>query len=144
GDPEIRVRELEGLTNRLRSAQSGLCTLAGGCLGRYYAVEPNGDVAHCDLFLGDPDYVLGNVRQGSFADFARDAKMLALQSANARVLSRVRVCPEFAVCNGWCPHERYLPERHHPNPPEACCGLRPLIEHVRARMTLAAPVAVPG
>jgi uncharacterized protein len=50
-------------------------------------------------------------------------------------------CPEFAVCNGWCPHERYLSERHARAHRDDCCGLRDLIAHMRDRLAPAAGAA---
>lgn len=133
GDPGIRIRELDGLCRRLDGTPPGVCMLAGGCLGRYFSVEPNGDVAHCDLYVGDPNFTLGNLRDHGFNDFDRHPRLLALRQANDRALDQMRACPEFAVCNGWCPHERYLAERHQRDHASDCCGLRGLIAHMRAR-----------
>jgi uncharacterized protein len=146
GDPTIRIRDLMAIRNRLAGEGAGFCTLTGGCLGRYYLIETNGDVAHCDLFLGDPRYTLGNVRNQGFAELRQSANLLALQAENERALEPMRGCPEFGVCNGWCPHERYLSARHNVNHRAECCGLRDLITHVRSRMTeeratVAAPAA---
>jgi serine-type anaerobic sulfatase-maturating enzyme len=135
GDPNIKVRELEGLRARIRGEQNGFCTLAGGCLGKYFLIEPNGDVAHCDLFLGDQRYTLGSVVTHDFSDFRSSEAILALQAENERKLDAMRPCPEFNVCNGWCPHERYTSIRHNLSHRDDCCGLRPLIEHIRARIS---------
>lgn len=134
GDPRIKIRELDGLRQRIAGQRNVFCTLSGGCLGRYYLIEPNGDVAHCDLFLGDPRYTLGNVLRDDFATIRRSARMRELQAENERALDAMRNCPEFGVCNGWCPHERYISVRHNPNYRADCCGLRDLIHHVRVRM----------
>ena len=134
GDPRIRIRELDGIQRRLAGNRPGLCTLAGGCLGNYYLVNPNGDVQHCDLFIGDERYTFGNVLTHTFADFRASQNMLDRQAENERTLVAMQTCPEFAVCNGWCPHERYISARHNLNHQAGCCGLRPLIEHIRSRM----------
>lgn len=135
GDSRIRIRELVGLHRRLAGVHPEVCTLAGGCFGRYFAVEPNGDVSHCDLYVGDPRYTLGNLREHGFADLQRHPALLALRQENERALDRMRACPEFTVCQGWCPHERYLAERHWRDHDPGCCGLRDLIAHMRARQT---------
>ena len=31
-----------------------------------------------------------------------------LKSENERALAAMRGCPEFGICQGWCPHERYI------------------------------------
>jgi uncharacterized protein len=131
GDPRIRIRELEAIRQGVAGSASGLCTLAGGCLGRYYAVEPNGDLAHCDVFVGDARYTVGNVMQQSFAELREQAAMRALREENEKALQAMRGCPEFAVCNGGCPHDHYLGVRHDPAHRGECCGQRALIEHVR-------------
>jgi uncharacterized protein len=131
GDRSIRIRELDAIAQRVAGAPANHCTLAGECFGRYYLVEPNGDVAHCDLFLGDPKYTLGNVLADTFSGFRDGAALRTLQGENARALESLRTCPEFGVCNGWCPHERYIGYRHDLLFDESCCGLGELIRHVR-------------
>jgi serine-type anaerobic sulfatase-maturating enzyme len=145
GDPRICIRELRSLRSRLLGRPPQICTLAGGCLAQYYAVEPNGDVAHCDRFVGDPRYTVGNVAQQSFSDFASTPAMLGLLADEEAALTKMRGCPNFDVCNGWCPHDRYLSKRHHLGHRDDCCGLRDLIEHIRSRLgerSPATPAAV--
>jgi len=135
GDPDIHVREFSGLLRRVAGNRPNLCTLAGNCFGRFYLVESNGDVAHCDVFVGDPAYNLGNVLTDSFATLRCGESLQGLQMAHEQVLGQLRACPEFNVCNGWCPHELYISSRHDPNFDGSCCGLRELIEHIRRRTT---------
>src|SRR5262249_18380098 len=133
GDDGIYVREIAAVLNRIRGDGPRSCTLAGSCLGRYYLIEPNGDIAHCDLFVGDANYTFGNVLTDSFDHIRQSANLRALQLANARALQSMSTCPEFSTCNGWCPHERYLSLRHNPDYSPACCGLLGLIRHIRQR-----------
>jgi uncharacterized protein len=140
GDRRIRIRELEAIRQRVAGVGAGLCTLAGDCFGRYYAIEPNGDIAHCDVFVGDPAYTLGNVLCDRFAELREGAAMRALRDENEAALQAMKSCPDFALCNGACPHERYLAMRHDAAYQPECCGWRTLFEHVRAaESTLAAP-----
>ncbi|WP_162802808.1 radical SAM/SPASM domain-containing protein [Ornithinimicrobium avium] len=133
GDPDVHIRELEVLRRKVAGTRHRPCTLAGGCLGAYYLVEPDGRVAHCDLFLGDERYTLGNVLTQDFLSMAASPAMEALREANEHALEGMRRCPGFDVCQGWCPHERYTSARHNPSHRADCCGLLPLIDHVRAR-----------
>jgi uncharacterized protein len=134
GDPEIDIRELTAILQRLVGAKVDLCTFGGGCLGKYYMVEPNGDVAHCELFVGDPAYTLGNIMRDDFATIRRSARLRELQAGYNRSIGQMNVCPNFRVCNGWCPHERYLSVRHNPNHRDSCCGLSELIDYMRSRL----------
>lgn len=144
GDERIQIRELAGIENRLRGLAPGLCTLAGNCLGKYYVVEANGDVAHCDLFVDDSRYTLGNVMTQDFAGMRSSLNLKVLKAGYADALAAMRSCPEFGVCQGWCPHERYLSVRHNPHHADGCCGLRHLIGHVRDRIDDACRAAAVG
>jgi uncharacterized protein len=137
GDTSIRIREIEGILQHIRHNRSHLCTLEGNCFGRYYLVEPNGEIAHCDLFQGDARYTLGNILDGDFKAFRNSKELCALIEENQMELNNMqRHCPEFAVCRGWCPHERYLSVRHNPNHTSKCCGLVDLIRYIRDNMPI--------
>jgi uncharacterized protein len=134
GNPAIRIRDLAELQKQICGKRSHLCTLAGKCFGDVFLIEPDGTIAHCDYFIGDFSYTVGNTLNDDFENSRRTAKMLLLQSENEERLRMLRSCEEFPICNGWCPHERYLSERHHVGHQAGCCGLRQLIAHIRANM----------
>jgi uncharacterized protein len=110
-----------------------MCTLAGRCIGTIYAVEPNGDITHCDYFLGDPLYRWGNIMGQDFADIRRSLNMATVREARARSLDRMRECPHLSICQGGCPHEDYASFRHNPEHTANCCGMARLLDHIRAR-----------
>jgi serine-type anaerobic sulfatase-maturating enzyme len=134
GDPNVKIRELEGLKAQIRGASAGFCTLSGECWGHYYMIEPDGSVAGCDVFSGDPRYTLGNIMSTTFTEIANSAELLQLKKDHRNAMEAMRGCPEFPVCKGWCPHERYVSIRHNELHRNDCCGLRDLITHIRNRM----------
>jgi uncharacterized protein len=134
GDATIQIREFSSLLRRLSGREASTCVLAGHCFGSYFLIEPHGETAHCDLFLGDPTYSLGNVVSHSFADFRSGPAMQALREHRREEIDAMRACPNFAICNGWCPHERYTALRHDPDFSRTCCGLSGLIDHIRSRI----------
>ncbi|HKI08822.1 MAG TPA: radical SAM protein [Nitrososphaeraceae archaeon] len=135
GDSDIRIRELENILQCVQHGSSHSCTLEGNCFGHYYVVEPNGEVAHCELFQGDSRYTLGNILESNFEVFRNSRELSTLIQENRKELDNLQLhCPEFAVCKGWCPHERYLSVRHNPNHTNKCCGLFDLIRHIRDNM----------
>lgn len=135
GDSSIRIRELESVLQHIQHNRSHSCTFEGNCFGHYYVVEPNGEVAHCELFQGDARYTLGNILEDDFKVFRHSAKLCTLIEENQMELSKMQEhCPEFSLCRGWCPHERYLSVRHSPNHTSNCCGLFDLIRHIRDNM----------
>ena len=128
---QVAIRDVEAVRTLLADDNPRLCLFQGDCFGRFYLIEPNGDVAHCDLFDPDPDYDFGNVLTHTFADIRASEKMQRLQREREASLEAMRSCPEFGVCNGWCPHEEYTARRHDPEYDPGCCGLRSLIERLR-------------
>jgi uncharacterized protein len=151
GDPRIKIRELDNIRERLQQRGAAACTMAGGCLGQYFLVEPNGEIAHCDLFVGDGRYTYGNIMDSSLADMLGGEPLRRLQEDNERSVARMRAaCAEFALCNGGCPHDRYTHLHHDPLFSTGCCGQAELIAHIRSRqadeeaMLRAAPPGPPS
>jgi uncharacterized protein len=132
GDHSISIRELSDIEEALTNGHRG-CKLYGDCIGDLFVVDPNGDIAHCNLFRGDSNYTLGNLLRDDFATIRAGTKFRGLRDQRESELAAMATCPDFDVCRGWCPHERYLASRHDPSFSEGCCGLRPLIDHVRSR-----------
>lgn len=133
GDATIKIREISTILQRFRG-NSSFCTLEGNCFGHYYLIEPNGDIAHCELFLGDSRYTLGNVINDDFEMIRNANRLHSLINDNKKALEKMQSCSEFHICNGWCPHERYLSERHNPSHTEYCCGLNNFISHIRENL----------
>jgi len=133
GDSAIRIRELDDVVRLVHSYDSPTqsCKFQGKCFGNYYVVEPDGQIAHCELFQGDPNYTLGNILDINF-DTIRSSKQLQnLLEKNHCELKNMEQCPEFEICRGWCPHERYLSRHHNTNHNTNCCGLSELVAYIR-------------
>ena len=139
GDTTIRIREIHSLINRILQERPGICTLAGGCLGKYFLIEPDGEVAHCDLFMGDSNYTFGNIVSQTFEDIRNSENLCTLEEANRENLEKMKICSEFSTCNGWCPHESYISLRHNPSHDPFCCGLKKLIQHLRRDLIIDQP-----
>lgn len=133
-NPSIRIRELTSLLNAIVGASATVCTLAGHCLGQYYHVEANGDLYHCDKYLGDPAYNVGNIMHDSFQEIRGSAKMEALITAEEQHLQSLSRCASFNVCHGGCPHDRYIAAKYSPEYDGTCCGIHELISHIRDRV----------
>jgi uncharacterized protein len=134
GDRDVKIRELEALKAQIKGVSARSCTLSGECWGHYYMIEPDGRVVGCDVFSGDPRYTLGNIMTTSFKKIANSTGLLKLKKDHHYAVEAMRGCPEFPVCKGWCPHERYVSIRHNKLHRDDCCGLRDLIAHIRNRM----------
>ena len=133
-NPEIQVRELESIVRSVLRGNPQACTLAGDCLGSNYHIEPTGDIYHCDRFLGDENYHLGNVLQDDFESVLESPKFLALKENERQSLEKLASCPNFDICNGGCPHDRYIANQYLPGYSGECCGQNALIAHVKAAL----------
>jgi uncharacterized protein len=143
GDPQIRIRELDSLVARIDGGTGSTCTLEGDCVGSFFAVEPDGEVAHCDRFFGEEAYQFGSIMHGGFDRIRRNVKLLERRAADAAAADRRRRCENFAVCSGGCPQQTFLERRHDPGHDDGCCGRGELIEHLRTHRGLStAPVRV--
>jgi uncharacterized protein len=134
GEHSMQIREFESLRARIRGDAGGFCVLSGSCLGHYFLVEPDGTIAHCDLFDGDDRYTLGNITRDDFEAIRNGERLQSLKRDWLEERNQMASCPEFAVCQGWCPHERYLSKRHSCSHAPSCCGLRDLIEEIRSKI----------
>jgi len=143
-DAGIEIRELEALRRRINDKEGRTCTLAGACIGKHFLVEPNGDFAHCDLFVGDPAYTVGNVYDSDFRAIHESEAMVQLRRGEDDKHRSMSSCPSYRVCNGGCPHDRYLAMRHDPRHRESCCGQRDLIVALTERMRGQKPTAAAG
>lgn len=142
GDPNVKIRELEALKLRLSGGEGGPCTLAGGCVGKHFLVEANGDLAHCDLFVDDPSYTVGNVYRDDLERVRAGEPLLKLRRANDKHEAEMAKCQYYAVCNGGCPHDRYVSSRYDRQHTTACCGQHELIDALAPRMREQARPAV--
>jgi len=140
GADSMHIRELDSLSARIRNDSARTCTLSGNCFGKYFLVEPDGTVAHCDVFDGDDGYTLGNVMRENFAAIRATPRLESLRADWQSDRNQMAGCPEFGVCQGWCPHESYVSRRHNLSHSPGCCGLRGLIEHVRSKMATRASI----
>lgn len=128
----VKVRELEEIYTVLGGAPPLTCVLEGDCVGAYVTIEPSGEVASCDKFQGDPDYVFGNLRTDALGTILATARVAAIRQSNHADVRAVATCRWYRYCRGGCPHERYLARRFGSAGPESCCGLAPMFEDVAA------------
>ena len=123
----LKIRELATLLDQLTGGPPQICIFAGDCFGGYLTVEPTGEVAACDKYIGDDRYTFGNLLTTSLAEVQRSARLATIRAENHAAVERMRPCPWYAVCHGGCPHDRYTGERRLPDYGGRCCGFAPLL-----------------
>lgn len=127
-EPWLRVRELDSAAQAVRGTMPAFCELLGNCVGSYFSIDPDGSIQHCDKYVGDDDYTVGNIRLHSFSDIRASGKLTKLVADAREASERKKSCPYFTYCRGWCPHRDYMAQRYSDDPAAACCGLFALFD----------------
>jgi uncharacterized protein len=129
---QLRIRELGELISKVHGGPSQTCYFHGDCMGGFLTVEPSGDISACDKYLGDPGYTFLNLKAMRLSNLGRSRVLTAARAASHEWMRDVQHCPWFSVCQGACPHDRYLRQHWQCGGAESCCGLAPLLEEIRA------------
>ena len=131
---KITIRELSSLVNQIKGERPAVCVFAGNCLGQFLTVEPEGGVSACDKYIGNIDYLFGDIKNENLSklvmqseNYNRKKQQLNNESKN------YSQCENYSICNGGCPHDNMLRNSTNEN---NCCGLSPLISHIKNHLSL--------
>ncbi len=126
----VSFRELADLIGKVQGSKPTTCFFAGNCMGHYLTIEPSGDVFACDKFIGDESFFFGNLLRENLAAMSLSPSFAAVRAEAATAIDLTRGCRWFRVCQGGCPHDRYLRRRYNRLRDESCCGLAPLLSEI--------------
>jgi serine-type anaerobic sulfatase-maturating enzyme len=132
-DPDVHIRDFESILSALVGGEHRSCLLEGNCIGKYFGINFNGDVYHCDEFMFDSSYKLGNVITDGFAEMRSSKQISMLRTENESEIGNLQ-CKWTPVCNGGCPKDRYV-AKIFSNGPIKCCGYADLIDHIVKRIS---------
>jgi uncharacterized protein len=132
-DPRIRIREFDAILSRILSARSGVCIFNGDCVGKYLGITPVGDVYHCDKFMFDERYKLGNVREQTFEEMLNpmNPKLIRIRLEFEGTKKSIS-CKYSKICNYGCPEDRYVFSKVYNE--EGTCGWCNVIDHIYKRV----------
>lgn len=126
----IAFREISDLFGKVQGETGKICIFDGNCMGRYLTVEPRGDIAACDKYLGDPAYHFGNVLENGLPGLLSAPVFQQAHTVTAGGIELASRCPWFEVCQGGCPHDRHVRVSRGMAGDESCCGLAPLLDDI--------------
>jgi len=132
-DPSVHILQFDSILNSMIGNGKEGCILAGGCIGKYFAINYNGDIYHCDEFMTDSNYKLGNIINNDFEEILQSDQISMLRDQNQREIDELS-CKWFSVCKGGCPKDRYVPKMFSRDK-VVCCGYSDLIEHISERIS---------
>jgi uncharacterized protein len=126
----IKFREISDLMEKVQGRRGKICVFDGNCMGGYLTIEPTGEVSSCDKYRGDMDYRFGSVLTMDLADLPVQQNFVKANEYTAEGIARTDHCPWREVCQGGCPHDRYVRSQHGIPHDESCCGLAPLLSEM--------------
>jgi len=130
----IWIRELSDLMGKVQGKKAETCIFDGDCMGGFLTIEPSGDVSACDKYLGDEAYQFGNILDMDLADLSNSHQLHGARNSTGAAVDALRNCPWFQVCQGACPHDRYIAHRRGVSFEQSCCGLAPLISQIAEKL----------
>jgi len=130
----IWIRELSDLIGKVQGKRAATCIFDGDCMGGFLTIEPSGDVSACDKYLGDEAYRFGNILRMDLADLSKSHQLHGARISTGAAVDALRDCPWFEVCQGACPHDRYVANRRGVSFEQGCCGLAPLISEIAEKL----------
>jgi uncharacterized protein len=133
-NPDIHIRDFESIMSSLLGGSHSTCLLAGNCIGKYFAVNTNGDLYHCDEFMHDPEYKVGNIILNDFHEILSSSQLEHLKRDNENELQQLD-CKWLNICNGGCPKDRYVSRLFSKDHRLQCCGFSDIIEHIQNRLS---------
>lgn len=101
-DPTVQVRELGSKLNRMFGLPQSLCKDGGPCVGKFFGVEPEGGVWHCDKFVGDERFYVGNLLAQPVGDLARSTRIREIAELEVTTRNACAPCKWFDRCRGGC------------------------------------------
>ncbi len=128
----ISFRELADLVGKIQGQRARSCVFDGNCMGGFLTIEPMGEVSACDKYIEAEGYRFGSLAERSLADLLASPTLASAWTETANGIALARKCPWFHICEGGCPHDRYLRGRLGVLHDESCCGLAPLLSDMAA------------
>lgn len=104
-DTKLHIRELESKLDLFFGLPHRVCKDAGKCVGKYFSIESDGSVWHCDKFLDDPRFYCGNVFENTLGEIYGSEKIAELVKFETKVRRLCAGCKWFHLCGGGCPHD---------------------------------------
>lgn len=101
-NPKVTVREVDSKLNKMLGLPSMLCKDSGCCVGKYYGVEPEGSLWHCDKFMNDERFSIGDVLDVNMGRLAWSEKVENLAQIELDVRNQCGPCKWFEHCMGGC------------------------------------------
>ena len=133
------VREVLSLFKALINGKSSYCVYSGVCAGKYFGVDPNGDIYHCDKYIPEPQYKIGNIENDNFTFKNHKIELLQKKLINDEKQIE-KSCKWYSFCYGGCPHDRHSnPMNNSTMNKSQCCGMKKVLSNLNEKILSSLP-----
>jgi len=131
--PSIRIKTFDSIAQSISQHRNGLCTFTD-CLGRYYAIGPEGYIYLCNRFAGHPEWRLGHIEDNpNEEDLSQTKAWERLSSWQAWIVEVVCAeCVHLDYCKGGCPYNAIAFTKGNFRDPK-CSAYKQLFGHIISR-----------
>lgn len=135
----IRISQFNEFIDAIKKPDFKLksCYWSENCSQEVITLEPGGHVSPCDKFVGDTGSDYGSLIKKDLATLLLNSEhnRQAITEENSS-RHRMKNCRWFSICQGGCPHDRVITERHmlYDNNHATCCGTNKLLEAIEIKL----------
>jgi uncharacterized protein len=102
GDAAVKIEPIDSICKSIYHGGGGSCTFTH-CLGKFFAITPDGAIYPCQRFAGMNAFKLGNVLDNGGQPVIEDAPAWALLAQREDQIERACAgCDFISLCQGGC------------------------------------------
>lgn len=109
------------------------CTFKNNCAFSFLAIVPNGNVYPCGRFIGNSDFLYGNINEQEFIDIINNPFRSQFIDRH-KGLAECDNCEYQKVCNSGCPDHSYLFYGNIKHKDPYCITYKMLFKHIEASL----------
>jgi uncharacterized protein len=120
-------------TTQIPSNIPSECIFKNNCANSFLAVVPNGNVYPCGRFVGNSDYLYGNINEQEFTEILNNPIRDQFIERHHGVVE-CKDCEYKMICNSGCPDHSYLYYGNIKHKDPHCSLYKTLFKHIEAAL----------
>lgn len=108
--PPFMITPLDEMLKKVIGKEVSRCPWTNACGGRFFGLEPNGDIYNCSEFadLGDEEYRFGNLKENTVPELLASSAGRAARRRVVNLPLDCKTCRHFRECEGGCMRDAVL------------------------------------
>lgn len=104
-DDAVGISNFVEWTSSIATGLTSFCSFCRNCQSIFSVIEPNGDIAPCDRFCGQKEFIFGNIQTDDLTDVYERKSSAFAKRADILRNTECQGCKFWDVCYGGCPSE---------------------------------------